>query len=96
MRPNELRKGLGEPLTNHSVGTDFDDRPGPRAPARSFEIDDNKLSLIEADAQPIALREPPLRGVDVENEIRIAVEHLANESRAELGVRSDSAEQQPD
>ena len=90
------RESLGEPLTNHSVGADLDDRAGPGASAGGFQIDDRELGLVEPDAEAIALREPPLRRVGVEDEIRIAAEQLANKSRAEFRVRADSAQQQPD
>ena len=46
--------------------------------------------------RPIALRKPPLRRVGVEDEIRIAVEELAHESRAQFRIRADSTQQQPD
>ena len=74
LRPNQLREGLGEPLTNHSVGADLDDSAGAGASAGGFQIDHRELGLVEPDAQPIALRQPPLRRVRIENEIRIAVE----------------------
>src|SRR5208282_1562689 len=80
---------------DHPVRADLDDCARARATARGFEIDHRELGLIEADAQADALRKPPLRRVRVEDEIRIAVEQLANESRAEFRVRAGSAEQQP-
>ena len=74
LRPNQLREGLGQPLTNHSVGADLNDIAGADASAGGFQIHHRELGLIEADPQPIALRQPPLRRVRIENEIGIAVE----------------------
>ena len=96
MRPHELREGFGEPLTNHSVGAYFDDGAGAGASAGGLEIDDGELGLVESDAQTIALREPPLRRVGVEDEVRIGANQLADEPRAEFRVRAGAAQQQPD
>src|ERR1700735_1458314 len=96
LRPNELRESLREPFTNHSVGADFDYVAGRDAPAGGFQIDNSELGLVEPNADSSARREPPLRRVGVEDEIRIAVENLANKPRAEFRIRADSAQQQPD
>ena len=96
MRPHELREGVGEPLTNHSVGADFDDGARAGASAGGFEIDDGEFRLVESDAQPIALREPPLRRIGVEDEIRIGANQLANEPRAEFRIGAGAAQQQAD
>ena len=96
LRPNQLREGLGQPLTNHSVGADFNDIAGTDAASGGFQINHRELGLVEFDAEAIALRKSPLRRVRIENEIRIAVENLANQPRTQFRIRTDSAEQQPD